>query len=216
MISRDGAKDWRKRQEKLRRQVRRQEDTRWGAQALKMHLIYVSRFFLFLLFVPTVMFLQMKKSVHRLLVSIVPIDLIDVRVHDSNDKMLYGSIEKALSGYQWSILIRRPPLMIHTSKNVFLANVPNQWSMARVAFSWCPVTHKRWWAGSVSSTWKTRFYDPPHTQSINATDQWPLGSHVTYLATRAPSGVAADVTVTVPTLLQIGRASCRERVFNWV
>ena len=60
---------------------------------------------------------------------------------------------------------------------------------------------KRWWAGSVSSTWKTRFYDPPHTQSINAIDQWPLGSHATYLATRAPSGVAADVTVTVPTLL---------------
>ena len=60
---------------------------------------------------------------------------------------------------------------------------------------------RRWWAGSVSSTWKTRFYDPPHTQSINATDQWPLGSHATYLATRAPSGVAADVTVTVPTLL---------------
>ena len=62
------------------------------------------------------MFLQMKKSVHRLLVSIVPIDLIDMRVHDSNDMMLFGSIEKALSGYQWSVLVRRPPLMIHTSK----------------------------------------------------------------------------------------------------
>ena len=61
--------------------------------------------------------------------------------------------------------------------------------------------HQRWWAGSVSSIWKTRFYDPPHTQSINATDQWPLGSHATYLVTRAPSGVAADVTVTVLTLL---------------
>ena len=93
-----------------------------------MHLIYVSRFFLFLIFkfVPTVMYLQMKKSVHRLLVSIVPIDLIDMRVHDSNDKMLYGSIEKALSGYQWFVLVRRPPLMIHMSKNVFLAYVPNR------------------------------------------------------------------------------------------
>ena len=72
------------------------------------------------------MYLQMKKSVHRLLVSIVPIDLIDVRVHDSNDEMLYGSIEKAVSGYQWNLGLHRPLLMIHTSKNVFLAYVPNR------------------------------------------------------------------------------------------
>jgi hypothetical protein len=51
--------------------------------------------------------------------------------------MLFGSIKKALSGYQQKQGLHRPPLMIHTTKNVFLVYVNNRRSMARNTFSCC-------------------------------------------------------------------------------
>ena len=44
--------------------------------------------------------------------------------------------------------------------------------------NYCTLVWPRWWAGSVSSTWKTRFYGHLHTWSNHVTDHLLLGKSV--------------------------------------
>jgi hypothetical protein len=63
------------------------------------------------------------------------IDIVDLRAHDSNVGILSREIKHLTNGYQRNIVLRRLPLMIHMTKNVFLVYVNNRRSMARTIFS---------------------------------------------------------------------------------